>query len=237
MKEKSEKIRLEKIADNSWYNKGVNRKTIEYSYSVFKNFFVEGSLLELGPAEGVMTELLIKHFTPYTVIEGSRNFCDNLKLRYPEIHIINSLFEEAKINRKFDNIILGHVLEHVENPVKILKKYSRYLTDKDRILAAVPNAFSLHRQAAVIMGLQKSEYSLNETDRHHGHRRIYDPYSFQQDFLAANLKIEKLGGYWIKPLSNKQIETHWSDDMVDAFMKLGEKYVDISAEIYIIAKL
>lgn len=44
------------------------------------------------------------------------------------------------------------------------------------------------------------------------------------------------GGYWLKPVSNGQIEENWTGKMVEAFMKLGERYPDIAAEIYIIAK-
>jgi hypothetical protein len=32
---------------------------------------------------------------------------------------------------------------------------------------------------------------------HHGHRRVFDPESFRQCFLAAGLAIEVFGGYWL----------------------------------------
>ncbi len=80
-----------------------------------------------------------------------------------------------------------------------------------------------------------SEDSLNPTDLHHGHRRVYDPESFQAEFLAAGLSIRHFGGYWIKPLSNVQMEAVWTLEMIRAFMQLGERYPDIAAEIYAIA--
>src|SRR6185295_6964384 len=94
----------------------------------------------------------------------------------------------------------------------------------------------LHRQAAVLMGLLPTEHSLNETDLHHGHRRVYDPGSFRADFIAAGYGIRHLGGYWIKPLSNAQIEATWTPEMLAAFMRLGERYPDIAGEIYVIAE-
>ena len=48
------------------------------------------------------------------------------------------------------------------------------------------------------------------TDHHHGHRRVYDPESFRRDFHAAGLRIEFFGGYWLKPVSNSQLEQHWT---------------------------
>jgi hypothetical protein len=110
------------------------------------------------------------------------------------------------------------------------------LHPQGRILAAVPNSRSLHRQAAVIMGLLEREDQLNDLDRHHGHRRVYNPESFRQDFLKAGLDIEVFGGYWLKPLSNGQIEETWTPQMLQAFMQLGERYPDIAGEIYVIAR-
>jgi hypothetical protein len=72
-------------------------------------------------------------------------------------------------------------------------------------------------------------------DRHHGHRRVFDPTSFRAAFSGAGLNIEHFGGYWLKPLSNAQIEKSWTPEMLSAFMTLGEKYPEIAAEIYVVA--
>jgi hypothetical protein len=57
----------------------------------------------------------------------------------------------------------------------------------------------------------------------------------RRDFHAAGFKIQIFGGYWLKPLSNAQIEAAWTPAMLDAFMQLGERYADIAAEIYVVA--
>ena len=80
-----------------------------------------------------------------------------------------------------------------------------------------------------------SEHSFNDADIHHGHRRVYDPESLRADFLAAGLRIEVFGGYWLKPVSNDQIEAAWTPEMLDAFMRLGERYPDIAGQIYVVA--
>lgn len=103
------------------------------------------------------------------------------------------------------------------------------------MFAAVPNARSLHRQAAVIMGLLASEDALNARDRHHGHRRVFDPETFQRVFSEAGLTVVSVGGYWLKPVSNRQLEEAWTPEMLDAFMQLGERYPEIAAEIYVVA--
>ena len=183
-----------------------------------------------------MTELLMTTGLEMTVIEGSSLFCKDLAERFPEATVIHTLFEEYEPSVQYDNIVLGHVLEHVLDPVGILKLAKTWLKPgSGRIFAAVPNARSLHRQAAVIMGLLTSEDELNEMDIHHGHRRVFNPESFRNCFYQAGLEIEIFGGYWLKPVANRQIEASWTPQMLRAFMQLGERYPDIAGEIYVVA--
>ena len=228
--------RLEEIAAKSLYAAGVNAETIRYSFRLFERYLRGDSILEMGPAEGVMTELLAKTGKSLTVVEGSRVFCESLARRFPDVRVVQSLFEHFVPDRRFDNIVFGHVLEHVENPADIVARAATWLSGRGRILAAVPNCRSLHRQAAVLMGLLSSEDALNELDRHHGHRRVFNPESFRQCFVASGLEIEFFGGYWLKPVSNRQIERDWTPEMLAAFMQLGERYPDIAGEMYVIAQ-
>lgn len=236
MKSQEELQKLQEIASDSWYCRGVNSDMVRYSYQIFSRFILPGSILEMGPAEGVMTELLATRHQPMTLVEGAGSFCEDLRRRFPKAEVVHSLFEDFQTDKKFDNIILGHVLEHVDDAVATLKYARQWLAPGGRILTAVPNARSLHRQAAVIMGLLPFEEAMNEADIHHGHRRIFNPETFRNAFFQSGLSVEIFGGYWIKPVSNKQIEESWTPQMLDAFMKLGERYPDIAAEIYVIAR-
>jgi 2-polyprenyl-3-methyl-5-hydroxy-6-metoxy-1,4-benzoquinol methylase len=235
MTPKAELQRLERIASDSLYASGINADTVRYSFNIFERFLRGNSILEMGAAEGVMTKLLATTGKALTIVEGSKAFCDELAVRFPAARVFHSLFEDFVPAQVFDNIVLGHVLEHVADPTAILVRAAAWLSDKGRILAAVPNSRSLHRQAAVLMGLLPSEETLNEMDLHHGHRRVFNPESFRQCFIAAGLSLEMFGGYWLKPLSNRQIEATWTPELLAAFMRLGERYPDIAAEIYVVA--
>ena len=232
-----ERNRLEKISQNSLYAAGLNSPSVRYSFRILQRYLRGDSLLEMGPAEGIMSELLDGTGMMMTLVEGSALFCESLRRRFPKAQVVNALFEEFEPGVRFDNIVMGHVLEHVEDPVKILTRAGRWLQPGGRIFAAVPNARSVHRQAAVVMNLLPRENALNEMDRHHGHRRVFDPESFRGIFIQAGLRVEIFGGYWLKPLSNSQIEKDWTPDMVEAFMQLGERYPDIAAEIYVLASV
>ena len=231
----NEQQRLETISENPLYAAGVNRYMVDYSFEVFSRYMRSGPTLELGPAEGVMTDRLVKLSKDLTVVEGSSTFCADLRKRHPGITVTNSLFETFEPQRRFKNILLGHVLEHVKNPEQILRRCGDWLDTGGVILAAVPNSRSLHRQAAVLMGLLPYEAALNEADVQHGHRRVFDPESFRRCFNEAGLSIKVFGGYWLKPVSNSQLEQSWNEQMLWSFMRLGERYPDIAAEIYVVA--
>jgi 2-polyprenyl-3-methyl-5-hydroxy-6-metoxy-1,4-benzoquinol methylase len=230
-----ERSRLDEIAAESTYGAGANRATIAYSFEIFRRHVRPGPILEMGPAEGHMTGDLAALGEPLTLVEGAAPFCDSLRERFPQATVVNALFEDFKPQTKFQTIVLGHVLEHVDNPVDILARAKPWLAPGGRIMAAVPNARSVHRQAAVLMGLLPFEEALNEADIRHGHRRVYNPETFRRDFLEAGLTIEIFGGYWLKPVSNGQIERDWTPQMLTAFMALGERYPDIAGEIYVVA--
>lgn len=231
-----ERDRLDAIAAVSTYGSGANKASIAHAFEVIQRFVRPGPILEMGPAEGHMTDKLVELGQPLSVVEGAAVFCESLRQRWPSIDVHHALFEDFKPRQQYRTILLGHVLEHVEDPVAILSLVKTWLTDDGRILAAVPNARSLHRQAAVIMGMLPFEEALNEADHKHGHRRVYNPETFRRDFLHAGLSVEVFGGYWLKPLSNGQIERDWTEEMLKAFMTLGERYPDIAGEIYVVAR-
>lgn len=82
------------------------------------------------------------------------------------------------------------------------------------------------------MGLLKRTDELNATDHKNGHRRVYNLERLERDFRDAGLKVAVSGGYWLKTLSNAQIDEYYTPEMISAFLKLGEKYPDIAGEIY-----
>lgn len=190
-----EKHRVQEHSKIAGYCDGVMEQASKYCAHIFISNMVSGSVLELGPAEGVSTNEIYPAFSDdYTIVDGADFFVDDLKQRFPKMNCICSLFEEFTPGRKFDNILLGHVLEHVEDPVAILKLCSKWLSEKGKILTAVPNSNSIHRQAAVLMGMLDSTDQLNETDKKNGHRRVYDLNMLEADFRSAGLTIIKGGG-------------------------------------------
>jgi 2-polyprenyl-3-methyl-5-hydroxy-6-metoxy-1,4-benzoquinol methylase len=231
----SEIERLNRIASKSLYAQDLYLLTLDHAVEILCRHLRQGPILEMGPAEGKMTDRLYRLGHPLTVVEGAARFCEEIALRCPEVNVVHSLFEEYEPAEPFRTIVLGHVLEHVADPVRLLRQVKSWLTSDGIIFAAVPNSRSLHRQAAVTMGLLPFEEALNELDIHHGHRRVYNPETFRRDFIEATLNIQAFGGYFVKVASQGQLAEISTAEMIDAFCRVGERYPDIAAELYIVA--
>lgn len=235
---RNEKARLEKIAKNIRYKTSFNGKLMYYRSLEIIPYSRGKTALELGCADGLMTEMLIKYFKKVVAVDGSAKFCKitRNRIKSNNLEVKCSLFEKLELNEKFDTIILAHILEHVEDPILIIKKAKSWVKDNGVILLDVPNANSIHRQAGVKMGLLKKVDELNELDKKLGHRRVYTWETLQKDIKKAGLNIKVMGGVFLKPLTNSQIEKWWTEEMMNAFYELGKEYPEMAAEIYAVCE-
>jgi 2-polyprenyl-3-methyl-5-hydroxy-6-metoxy-1,4-benzoquinol methylase len=132
---------------------------------------------------------------------------------------------------------MTHILEHLDDPVAVLRMVRLWLNDNGVAIISVPNANSLHRQIGVKMGIISSCESLNEQDLMLGHRRVYTPALMEEHIRESGFNVLKFTGLMIKNLSNRQIEQHWSSELIDAHFQIGFDYPEICSEIvYVVTK-
>jgi trans-aconitate methyltransferase len=233
----NERHRLDEISARTNYGDGVNGSMIEFGARVARAWIKPGRVLELGPAEGKSTKILSVGLESYEVVEASASYCAELRLQLPHITVHNCLFEEFIPSSGFSTIILGHVLEHVEDPNEILHLAASWLEPDGLIIAATPNAMSLHRQLGVLAGMLQSETDLNESDYSIGHRRVFSPDSLQGLIQSCSLlELVHFGGYFLKPFSNSQLDTIANESLLMSLMKLGERYPSIAGDIFVVAR-
>ena len=210
-------------------------KKLNYmGYLTIKPYFTGQYGLELGCGSGKMTRYLLADFAELTVVDGSSELLAGLPPA-PNLKKMHSLFENFTPEKKFDTIIMGHILEHIESPVELLAKAKDWLAPSGRIVAIVPNALSFDRLVAVKMKRLQHSSQLNERDLTLGHRRVYRPEDFAADFCGAGLEVITQGGMFFKPLSNQQIQEQWDEQMIQAFFELGKDFPENGAEIYLVA--
>ena len=97
-----------------------------------------------------MTEILSGTFSDLTVVDGSEQFCQSLRQRFPKATVQCSLFEEFKPKQQFDTIVLSHVLEHVAFPNALLQSVRTWLSPQgavDLLPFQMPGVFTGRRQS------------------------------------------------------------------------------------------
>jgi trans-aconitate methyltransferase len=229
-----------------WDNKGATNYKNVYelcagsSYAALSTEFKNRAVaMELGCGDGVNTERIVQDFTETYVVDASEEFLDLARKRVgvddPSVHYIATNFEDFDPPLQVDAIFMMHILEHVADPVSILKKYQRYLRPGiGRIFISVPNAQSLHRQLGVAMGLLERPDDLNDQDRFLGHRRVYDQVLLRDHLSAAGLTYTRLQGSFLKLLSAGQM-ADWDWTVLAGLDKLGKLYPGLSADLCVAA--
>ena len=232
----NEKTRVEDVSN--WYLEeqlDFDKRLIGFRYRTLRPHLCGSIGLELGPAEGQMTQFLKNDFESLTVVDAAPKLLELIP-NYPNLIKVHSLFEDFNPQNKFDTIIMEHILEHVDQPVELLHRIQEWLAPEGRILLGVPNGNSIHRLAATKMGLLRQPCELNPRDLAQGHRRVYTRDTFRADIETSGLEVLELGGVFFKPLSNQQIQDNWTEEMIEGFYELSKDFPEYTADIYAVCK-
>ncbi len=121
----------------------------------FEPFFKKGTLLERGSFKGDFTKGFLPHFDDITCVEASSDTINEAQQKLVnKMSFINEIFENVTLPKRYDNIILTHVLEHLDDPILILKRINNeWLAPGGRLFLVCPNAYAPFRQIAVKIGL------------------------------------------------------------------------------------
>lgn len=206
----------------------------------FEPFFNKGSLLELGSFKGDFTKRLLPYFSDITCVEASDEAMNEAKNKLGEkVKFVNSLFEKATLPNCYDNIILTHVLEHLDDPVAVLKRINdEWLAENGRLFLVCPNANAPSRQIAVKMGLISHNAAVTQSEVEHGHRCTYTLDTLERDAVAAGLNVVHRTGIFFKALANFQWDSLLQTDIIskeylDGCYKLGQHYPDLCSSIFL----
>jgi 2-polyprenyl-3-methyl-5-hydroxy-6-metoxy-1,4-benzoquinol methylase len=214
-----------------------------YMLKSFEPFFTAGSLLELGSFKGDFTRRFLPAFDDITCVEASDVAIEAAKKSLGDkVKFVNSVFETATLPKRYDNVVLTHVLEHLDDPVLVLRRVNEeWLTAKGRCFLACPNATAPSRQIAVMMGLISHNTAVTPAEAEHGHRRTYTLDTLERDAVAAGLKVIHRSGIFFKALANFQWDRLLLTDIVskeylDGCYKLGQQYPHLCASILLICE-
>ena len=165
------------------------------------------SMLELGLGHGFTTAFFAQHFGRYKVIDGSPEMIERFRNRFglPQVDIVESYFENFDTEERFDNIAMGFVLEHVDDPAAILGRYRRFLKPGGSVFVAVPNSESLHRRFGHAAGMLPDVSLLSAADKDFGHQRYFSLQSLTELVESEGYEVVKAEGIFLKPITTEQM--------------------------------
>ena len=209
----------------------------------FEPFFNKGNLLELGSFKGEFTKRLLPFFEDVTCVEASdiamRESKDQLGDR---VSFVNDLFEKVSLPSRYNNIVMTHVLEHLDDPVAILKRVNdEWLAPGGRFFLVCPNANAPSRQIAVKMGLITHNSAITPAEAEHGHHITYSLDTLERDAVSAGLKVIHRSGIFFKALANFQWDKILNTDVIspeylEGCYQLGHQYPDLCSSIFLMCE-
>lgn len=231
-------------ADNQKYAYSFDFDVMQpYIIRSFQPFFRSGNLLELGSYKGNFTEHFLKFFEDITCVEASDSAIKEARCRLGNrVQLINALFEQVTLPQLYDNIVMTHVLEHLDDPVQVLKRINNeWLAEGGHFFLVCPNANAPSRQIAVKMGLIFHNTAVTPAEAEHGHCRTYTLDTLERDAAAAGLKVVHRSGIFFKALANFQWDRLLQTDIIsgeylEGCYKLGQIYPDLCSSIFLLCE-
>jgi 2-polyprenyl-3-methyl-5-hydroxy-6-metoxy-1,4-benzoquinol methylase len=205
-----------------------------YSQRILHHAKAIGSILEFGLGHGFSTNIFSSRFERHVVLEGSPAVIRNFREKYPECRaqIVETYFETFSTDEKFDIIVMGFILEHVNNPSEILQRYRTFLAPGGQMFLAVPNAEVLNRRLGYLSGMLDDMAALSENDHLLGHKRYYTVASLTEEVERAGYQIERMEGIYMKPFTTGQIVSLRLDQkIIGALCAIGVEYPELSCGI------
>ena len=214
-----------------------------YMIESFRPFFQRGRLLELGSFRGDFTLRFAEHFSDITCVEASDvAAAESRKLLGERSQVITGRFEEVALVGEFENIVMTHVLEHLDDPVSVLRRVNdEWLSPNGYFFLVCPNANAPSRQIAVKMGLISHNSAVTSAEEEHGHRRTYSLDTLERDAVAAGLEVVHRSGIFFKAMANFQWDRLLQTDIIskeylDGCYKLGQHYPDLCSSIFLLCR-
>lgn len=192
------------------------------------------SLLELGLGHGFSTPHFAQAVRRHVVLEGSPAVIAHFRESHPgcATEVREIYFEEFDSDERFDVIVMGFVLEHVDDPRSLLARYRRFLAPGGRLFAAVPNMASMNRRLGQLAGLLPDLAQLSTNDILLGHKRYFSVESLTTQLREAGYEVDRVEGIYLKPLTTTQmVSLQLSPNIIDALCRLGIDYPELCCGI------
>ena len=145
--------------------------------------------LDVGAADGFLAELLTRQGWQVTALERDPAQAAKARGRCHEVIVADLEQAAPRLQGRFDAIVYGDVLEHLNDPLPVLVALDRALAADGRVIVSVPNVAHLWVRFSLALG--RWDYAdrgiLDRT-----HLRFFTKRSFAALLRDAGLSVEEL---------------------------------------------
>jgi 2-polyprenyl-3-methyl-5-hydroxy-6-metoxy-1,4-benzoquinol methylase len=208
--------------------------TINSKIKLINNLTEKGKILDIGCGTGEFLIKCKKNKWEVIGIEPNINARNNNSLT--KENLIYKDFNDLNTKKDFNIITLWHVLEHLYDPLEIMKKLRTLLKPGGYLIIAVPNHESLDAK------YYKENWAAYDVPRHlyHFSKKSINSLAKKTKFKIEIIKPMYFDSFYVSLLSEKNIGTKFS--LVKAFKKGLESNIsakkdnNFSSLIYILSK-
>ena len=149
----------------------------------------ECNILDIGCGDGKIAGELVKMGHKVAGIDISEKAIAEAKIKGVDARV--SQIEEFETDKKYDLVIMTDILEHLFEPLEVLKKSKGWLTEDGKIVMNFPNHFDLRNRFRLFLG---------HSAVHWDHKEL-KPWEYQHiRFLTLNeiRKMVELAGFFVE---------------------------------------
>lgn len=180
-----------------------------------------GTLLDLGAAGGELGDGLRTHFKRRIGFEFDVDRIGDLRTRFDQAVIAN-LEQMDALPRNVQAIVLADVLEHLRDPIHILRLCRESLSSDGRLFVSVPNIANVTIRVGLLFGIfrYRERGILDET-----HLRFYTKHTIREELERAGFQVMKVHGSTvpirlIAPGSTPEIMVRTGEKMLTGMTRL-----------------
>ena len=146
-------------------------------------------VLDVGCATGYLSRELKKKGCKTVGLEINPETAEEAKKYCDKVFTGNAETIELPYQKDFDVILFADVLEHLKNPLEVLKRFKNYLKKDGYIVISIPNVANWHVRLSLLFG--RFNYG-SSCILDAGHLRFFTLSSIRDMLKKAGFKIVRL---------------------------------------------
>jgi SAM-dependent methyltransferase len=146
-------------------------------------------ILDVGTADGYLGAILKNSGHSVVGVEQDNASVQNAKAHYESFHAVDLETYDFPLRGEFDYILFADVLEHLRDPLTILRRSLRSVKPTGEVIVSVPNVANLVVRTSLLFGrFDYSERGILDSS----HLRFFTLASFRELMEDASLRIVEL---------------------------------------------